>query len=142
MDSLRLAVPLAISALHGDCLDVPRGLRPRRLPGIASGRRHKSPFSGLANSAAALGVNAFKPASAHVRPFEGSLLRRGPASEWWFFLLRSGVCAQEVQIGGPPAAGSIHYLSSTAICAGGRSKGLDTRTFGDATGLHSRAKAG
>jgi heme O synthase-like polyprenyltransferase len=32
MDTLRCALPVAVSPLHGDCMDVPRRLRSRRIP--------------------------------------------------------------------------------------------------------------
>src|SRR5262249_27256914 len=56
MDTLRNSLSLAVSALHGDRLDVPRGLRSCRLPGAASWPLSAGPFRSFANGVAALSI--------------------------------------------------------------------------------------
>src|SRR6266851_3636614 len=57
MVSLRDSFSLAIPPFHGDCLDVPRGLRAGRLRSSSKGKR-KSPIHGMAKRAAKPGVNS------------------------------------------------------------------------------------
>src|SRR5690349_13686439 len=54
MDVVRDPFPVAVPALHGNRMDVSRGLRPSRLLGLAE-RQDQNPFSDAANIAAPLG---------------------------------------------------------------------------------------
>src|SRR5262249_18089195 len=69
------------------------------------------------------------------RPAEHVLPHRSLDPESWVFLLRSPVRASQIQLGGTPAACSIHHLSSVALHTDGLSQGLasqadDRREFG------------
>src|SRR5215470_1252874 len=120
MDTLLGVVPLAVPALHVDCLDVPRGLCSCWLFGPAARRAGQVPACELANPLAASILGAGQFVARFERQGGRRLLHRSVAPVRRVLLLRSTTRASKVQFFGAAASFGFDPLSSSAICADDR----------------------
>ena len=113
MDAVRDPLPLAVPAFHGNRVDVPRGLRPSRLLGLAQGQG-KSSFRNAGNPLAPGGPGRSHHRSTSDTPRCHFLLRRNIA-ESGVPVLWVGICAATVEVGRPPTAWGVDSLSSVVV---------------------------
>jgi len=117
MDTLLRVVPLAVPALHVDCLDVPRGLCSCWLLRPAARPAGKIPACELANPLAASIIGAGQFVAGFDRQGGRRLLHGSAAPVRWVLVLRSTTRASKVQFFGAAASLGFDPLSSSAICA-------------------------
>jgi hypothetical protein len=113
MGTLRDAVPLAVSPLHGHCVDVSRGLRTGRI---------LSSFSGTAKRALYVLVGPRGLTCSYSSQLEPSDQRRRPRllccghhSELRVFLLQRPFGFSMIKRLGAPSADGFNYLSAAGI---------------------------
>src|SRR5882757_5600189 len=116
MASLRNSFPLAIPAFHGDCLDVPRGLRARRVCGPSAGKR-KSDVHGMAKRAAKLGVTVSHSCASSLEARQSGGYGWNAVAQSEFPLFRRETHRCPIERGRPTAAVGICYLSSLSVRA-------------------------
>src|SRR5882762_2722726 len=126
MASLRDSFPLAIPAFHGDCLDVPRGLRARRVCGPSAGKR-KSDVHGMAKRAAKLGVTVSHSCASSLEARQSGGYGWNAVAQSEFPLFRRETHRCPIERGRPTAAVGICYLSSLSVRAPSAHQGLKQR---------------
>src|SRR6267154_2512474 len=126
MDSLRHSFPLAVPAFHGDCLDIPRGLRAGGICG-PSARNRKSLVHGMAERAAKPGVSVSHSCASRLeaRQSGGHGCSAVAQSEVPLFCRETHRCS--IERGRPTAAVGICYLSSLSVRAPSAHQGLKQR---------------
>src|SRR5712671_2215293 len=113
MDALRDPLPVAVPAFHGNRMDVPRGLRPSRLLGLAQGQGESS-FHDAGNPLATCGTGRNHHRATSDTPRCHFLLRRSTA-ESRVPVLWVGIRAATVEVGRPPTARGVDSLSSVLV---------------------------
>ena len=113
MDAVRDPLPVAVPAFHGDRMDVPRGLRPSRLFGLAQ-RQCENSFRDAGNPVAAACSCRHQHGATSDTPRCHFLLRRRTA-ESGVPVLWVGICAATVEVGRPPTARGVDSLSSVVV---------------------------
>src|SRR6266403_2047711 len=113
MDAVRDPLPLAVPAFHGNRMDVPRGLRPSRLLGLAQGQGQSS-FRNAGNPLAPGGSGRNHHRATSDTPRCHFLLRRSTA-ESGVPVLWVGICAATVEVGRTPTACGVDSLSSVVV---------------------------
>src|SRR5258708_11661302 len=123
MASLHDSFPLAIPAFHGDCLDVPRGLRAGRICG-PSARNRESYVHWMAKRAAKPRVTVSHSCAARLeaRQSGGHGWNAVAQSEFPLFCRETRRCS--IEYGRPPAAVGICYLSSLSVRSRSAHQGL------------------
>src|SRR5258708_4569136 len=126
MASLRDAFSLAIPAFHGDCLDVPRGLRAGRICG-PSAKKRKSRIHGMAKRAAKPGVTVSHSCASSLEARQSGGHGWNAVAQSDFPLFRRETHRYPIERGRPPAAIGICYLSSLSVHAPSAHQGLKQR---------------
>ncbi len=112
-DAVRHALFVAVSTFHGNRMDVPRRLRPRRLFGSAQGQCESS-FRDFGNSIAAPCSGRYQHHAISDTP-RGHFLLCGGSSGIRIHILRMGIRARTFESCCTPAAVGLDCLSSTAV---------------------------
>jgi hypothetical protein len=110
---LRHALPVAVSALHGNRMDVPRRLRPRGLSGSAEGQC-ESTLRDFRNSTAAP-CSRGPQHHAIANTARGGLLLCSGSSGNRIHILRMGIRVRAFERCCTPAAHGVDCLSSTVV---------------------------
>src|SRR5712671_7745454 len=126
MASLRDSFPLAIPAFHGNCLDVPRGLRAGGICG-PSARNRKSLVHGMAERAAKPGVTVSHSCASRLEARQSGGHGWNAVAQSEFPLFRRETHRCPIERGRPPAAFGICYLSSLSVRAPSAHQGLRQR---------------
>src|SRR5579864_1793767 len=113
MDTLRHRIPLAVPTFHGNCMDVPRRLRPSRLLGSPQGENESS-FRHFGNRFAADCACRMQHRAISDAARRHFLLRRS-TTESRVPVLRGGIRASAIAGGRSPTAGGVHSLSSIVV---------------------------
>src|ERR1700691_2563097 len=111
MDALRNAFPVAVPTLHGDRMDVPRGLLSGGLP-RSSQRRTERPFHLVADPSASPSLNSRQLDSNPTRQGRSALLGRQCSARLGLSLLRHTPGPWKNELICTPIASGVDCLSS------------------------------
>ena len=111
--ALRHPLPVAVSTFHGNRMDVPRRLRPRRLLDSAEGQRESS-FRDFRNSVAARCSRRNQPYAISDAPRDDFSLCRGSSGNR-IHVLRMEIRVRAFESCRTPSADGLDCLSSTVV---------------------------
>src|SRR5215469_4122421 len=118
MAPLCIGFSVAIPALYGDRMDVPRRLSTGGIPRPSTWRATKSSYE-FADGAAGVRLGRLELCANVAGQGRHVLHSRSLVLQHCFPVLRNTTCYSQEQCCGTPAASCVHRLSADCICADG-----------------------